>query len=136
MTRLLLAALLFAPCIAWAPGSRPVIPDGWGTPWRPPVAESGIASWYGAWHHGRLTSSGEPFDMHAMTAASRTLPMGSVVEVVCEATGRAVVVEITDRGPYIAGRVLDLSYAAAVALGMVSAGVADVRIYKSKEVAP
>lgn len=89
---------------------------------------SGLASWYGPRHHGRPTASGEAFDMHALTAAHRTLPLGTRVRVTDVENGRTVVVEITDRGPYAADRVIDLSYAAARALGVLQRGVAPVRL--------
>lgn len=78
----------------------------------------GLASWYGREFHGRRTASGKRYDMHAMTAAHRTLPFGSLVRVVNPATGKMIVVEITDRGPFIRRRVIDLSAAAARALGV------------------
>jgi rare lipoprotein A len=86
------------------------------------------ASWYGAEHHGKRTASGEPYDMHAMTAAHPTLPFGTRVVVTNLRNGRRVVVRINDRGPTIPGRGIDLSYAAARALGSVGAGVVPVRI--------
>ena len=93
-----------------------------------PVTMTGNASWYGAPHHGRLTASGEPFDMNALTAAHRSLPFGTRLRVVNLENDRAVEVRINDRGPGIAGRVLDLSYAAARALGAVGDGVIPVRM--------
>ncbi len=89
---------------------------------------SGLASWYGPGHHGRPTASGEAFDMHALTAAHRTLPLGTRVRVTNVENGRTVVVEITDRGPYAPDRVIDLSYAAASVLGLLQRGVAPVRL--------
>lgn len=106
--------------------------DGWGKPWMPPIAERGIASWYGHPFHGRTAANGEAYDMHAMTAASRTLPIGTVCEVVCKATGRAVVVCICDRGPYVPGRIIDLSYAAAQRLGILEQGVAVVEVFTAQ----
>lgn len=93
-----------------------------------PVTMTGNASWYGKPHHGRLTASGEPFDMNALTAAHRSLPFGTRLRVVNLENDRAVEVRINDRGPGIAGRVLDLSYAAARALGAVGDGVIPVRM--------
>ena len=87
----------------------------------------GAASWYGREQHGHLTASGERFDMHAFTAAHRSLRMGTWVRVTNLRNGRQVVVRINDRGPYSHGRVLDLSYAAANVLGMLNAGVVHVR---------
>jgi len=88
----------------------------------------GVASWYGKGFHGRRTSNGERFDMYAMTAAHRTLPLGSYVRVTSLATAKSVVVRINDRGPYVNGRVIDLSYVAAAELGMSRAGVTKVAI--------
>ncbi len=90
--------------------------------------ESGEASWYGAWHQGRPTSSGEPFDQNAMTAAHANLPLGSRVRVTLRDTGRSVVVTINDRQPPKPHRVIDLSRGAAARLGMVDQGVGDVTL--------
>lgn len=90
--------------------------------------ERGTASWYGTKFHGRFTASGERYDMHAMTAAHRTLPFGTIVEVTNLENRRRVRVRINDRGPFKKGRVIDLSYAAARKLGMVRQGLARVRI--------
>ena len=88
--------------------------------------DRGVASWYGADFHGRLAADGRPFDMYALTAAHRSLPLGSVVRVLNVRNGRSVVVRITDRGPYAPGRVIDLSYAAASRLGIAKQGLAPV----------
>jgi rare lipoprotein A len=88
----------------------------------------GTASWYGPGFHGRKTASGDRFDQEALTAAHRNLPLGSVVRVTNLENGRKVTVEINDRGPYIRGRVIDLSRGAARQLGMVQDGVAQVRV--------
>jgi len=90
--------------------------------------QTGYASWYGRDFQGRSTASGEIFDMHDYTAAHRSLPFGTRVRVTNEANGRSVVVRINDRGPWVEGRILDLSYAAAKALGMIESGVARVRL--------
>jgi rare lipoprotein A len=92
------------------------------------VYQVGKASWYGARHHGRRTASGERFDQHALTAAHRTLPFGTMVRVTSRANGRSVVVRINDRGPHGKGRIIDVSFAAAKRLGLVDAGVAPVRL--------
>jgi rare lipoprotein A len=89
---------------------------------------AGHASWYGQAFDGSPTASGEAFDMHALTAAHRTLPLGSRVLVHNLENDRQVVVKINDRGPYIQGRDIDLSYGAASALGMVPDGVVRVEI--------
>src|SRR5262245_3507324 len=107
-----------------APPARPVSAQT-GTQ---PSAQIGTASWYGRWHHGRETASGEVFDMYGLTAAHRTLPLGSRVLVTAVETGRSVVVTITDRGPYVEGRIIDLSYAAARRLAAVERGVIPVRL--------
>lgn len=90
--------------------------------------EEGIASWYGEEFHGRSTSSGEPYDMYAMTAAHRTLPLPSYVEITNLENGRKVVVRVNDRGPFHENRLIDVSYAAAHRLGMLETGTARVRI--------
>jgi rare lipoprotein A len=88
----------------------------------------GLASWYGPGFHGRKTASGERFDQNDLTAAHRKLPLGSEVRVTNLENGRSITVEINDRGPYIDGRVIDLSKAAAGRLGIIEDGVAEVRI--------
>ena len=89
-------------------------------------AQSGVATWYGPGFHGRKTASGERFNAGALTAAHRTLPFGTRVEVVNEATGRSVVVRINDRGPFGHRAVIDLSRASAAAIGIT--GSARVRL--------
>lgn len=91
-------------------------------------AQSGNASWYGNDFHGKRTSNGETYDMYAMTAAHKTLPMGVYVRVHNRDNGRESVVRINDRGPFVAGRIIDLSYAAAKDLGVIAGGTAPVRI--------
>jgi rare lipoprotein A len=88
----------------------------------------GVASWYGGRFQGRVMASGKPFDQELMTAAHRTLPLGSRVEVTNLSNGLSVVVRVMDRGPYVAGRTIDLSKAAANLLGFTSRGLARVRI--------
>ena len=95
---------------------------------KPLLVETGIASWYGAPYHNRRGSNGEIYDMHGMTAAHRTLPLGSIVRVTEIANGKAVLVRITDRGPFIEGRIIDLSQAAAAKLGVIQEGTAKVRV--------
>ncbi len=89
---------------------------------------TGRASWYGEAHHGLLTASGERYDMNALTAAHRTLPFGTRLRVMNLDNERVVEVRVNDRGPVIAGRILDLSYGAARKLGAVGAGVIPVSI--------
>ncbi|MBE7369012.1 septal ring lytic transglycosylase RlpA family protein [Ramlibacter sp. HM2] len=91
-----------------------------------PELARGRASWYGLKFHGRRTASGEPFDMNELTAAHQTLPFGTRVRVLNVDNGREVVVRINDRGPRIRGRIIDLSKAAAAALGFQRAGEARV----------
>jgi rare lipoprotein A len=88
----------------------------------------GRASWYGEFHHGQLTASGETFDMMQLTAAHRTLPLGTRLRVTNLENGRMVRVRVNDRGPYVDGRVVDLSLGAARALDMVERGVVPVRL--------
>lgn len=90
--------------------------------------ERGIASWYGTKFHGRRTSSGEPYDMYAMTAAHTTLPLPTYVRVTHRENGRSVVVRVNDRGPFVDDRIIDLSYAAAHRLGMLETGTAPVEL--------
>jgi rare lipoprotein A len=95
---------------------------------RPATVQVGKASWYGRWHAGRLTANGERFNPQALTCAHRTLPLGSVVKVTDLATGRNVSLEVNDRGPYVKGRILDLSEGAARELGVGDKGVTLVRL--------
>src|SRR4051794_13746994 len=86
--------------------------------------QSGAASWYGPGFHGKRTANGERFNTHALTAAHKTLPFGTQLRVTNERTGKSVVVRINDRGPYARGRVIDLSQAAADAVGILGVGTA------------
>lgn len=90
--------------------------------------EKGLASWYGSDFHGKKTSSGEVYDMYAETAAHKTLPLGTVVRVRNPANRREIVLRVNDRGPFVAGRVIDLSYAAARKLDIIGPGTAPVEI--------
>ena len=90
--------------------------------------QRGIASWYGSKFHGRKTSSGEIYNMHAMTAAHKTLPIPVYVRVKNLENGHSVNVRVNDRGPFVRGRIIDLSYAAAKKLGIIVAGTAEVEI--------
>jgi rare lipoprotein A len=105
------------------PGLGPLQPGG--TAPGALVRSNGLASFY---TEGQQTANGERFDPYAMTAAHRTLPFGTQLRVTNIATGRSVTVRVNDRGPYIKGRVVDLSYSAAMALGMVRSGVANVKL--------
>ena len=90
--------------------------------------QRGIASWYGRKFHGRKTSNGEIYDMYGLSAAHKTLPMGVYVKVTHLDNGRNLTVRINDRGPFVAGRIIDLSYGAARKLGIVDSGTAKVHI--------
>ncbi len=92
------------------------------------IEDRGVASWYGESFHGKQAANGELFDMEALTAAHRTLPLGSVVRVVNLANGKHLHVRITDRGPYVNSRILDLSRGAAARLGMMEGGLCVVRV--------
>ncbi len=88
----------------------------------------GRASWYGPDFHGKLTSNGERYNMHAATAAHKTLPMNTIVQVTNKRNGKRTIVRINDRGPFVASRIIDLSKKAAKELDMISAGTADVHL--------
>jgi len=103
---------------------------------KPLATETGKASWYGPPYHNRRGSNGEVYNMHAMTAAHRTLPLGSIVRVTNLKTGHAALVRITDRGPFIPGRVVDLSLAAARQLDVYQPGIADVKVEVMQTPAP
>ncbi len=95
---------------------------------QPGYDETGMASWYGDQFNGRPTATGERFDMHALTAAHKTLPLPGLVEVTNLANGRRIVVRVNDRGPFVDSRIIDLSRGSAEALGMLQAGVGEVRV--------
>ena len=120
--------LVAVPALALLAGcSRAVVTSPPG----PPAAgleEVGFASWYGAPHHGRRTASGEVYDMNQLTAAHRTLPFGTRLLVTNRDTSRSTEVRVNDRGPFVAGRILDLSYAAARQIGAVGPGIFPVRL--------
>ena len=116
-----LGAFLYHGCTAPRPIDRfPGYPIGF--------VEGGMASWYGPGFHGNKTANGERYDMYKLTAAHRTLPLGSVVVVHSLTSGRHVTVRINDRGPFAKGRILDLSLAGAQALGMVGNGTDQVEL--------
>ncbi|WP_243389780.1 septal ring lytic transglycosylase RlpA family protein [Arboricoccus pini] len=121
-----LSGILITPSFAeTASGDRNADNDGF--------SQVGKASWYGPGLHGRQTASGDSFDQNALTAAHRRLPLGSTVMVTNLQNGRSVTVLINDRGPFVPGRVIDLSRAAARDLGMTRSGVARVRIERVDE---
>jgi rare lipoprotein A len=90
--------------------------------------ETGVASWYGQDFHGRPTANGEIYDMYGLSAAHRLMPLGTMVRVTNRENGRSVAVKVNDRGPFVRGRILDLSYGAAKDLEMTAAGTASVTI--------
>jgi rare lipoprotein A len=94
----------------------------------PIYSESGVASWYGPPYHNRVGANGAVFDENGISAAHRTLPMGSLIRVTNVKTGQSAVMRVTDRGPFVAGRILDLSIGAAKAVGLWRAGTGEVRI--------
>jgi rare lipoprotein A len=118
------------------PSEAPIVSEDISSDAKPLLIETGIASWYGTPYHNRRGSNGEIYDMHAMTAAHRTLPLGSIVRVTCIENGESAVVRITDRGPFIEGRIIDLSQAAAQKIGLVRKGTAPVRIEVLKSPQP
>ena len=111
-----------------APAPTPTPPAARALPPEARAVWTGTASWYGEAHHRKKTASGEPFDMHALTAAHRTLPFGTRVRVTSLETGRSVTVRINDRGPFVGGRTVDISRAAAQSIGMIDRGVAKVKL--------
>jgi rare lipoprotein A len=121
---LLLATFMFGALAACGGTPKPTYFPGY------PVGfvERGVASWYGPGFHGNKTANGERYDMHQLTAAHRTLPLGSIAVIRSISTGRQVTVRINDRGPFARGRVLDLSLAGARALGMTGAGTDQIEL--------
>ncbi len=103
---------------------------------RPIYVETGVASWYGPPYHNRVSSSGEVFDMNQPTAAHRTLPLNSIVRVTNLKTQNSVLVRITDRGPFVPDRIIDLSVAAAKAVDVWRSGLAQVRLEVLQAPAP
>ncbi len=120
---LLVGLLLLASC-ASSPSTRTHAAKAYPLGYK----QRGIASWYGPGFHGNQTANGERYDMHRFTAAHRTLPMGSLVEVTSLTSGQRIKVRINDRGPFVRGRIIDLSYKAAQALGMAVQGTDRVEI--------
>ncbi len=114
----LVASLGVAGCSLFRPATPPVVGG----------VQVGVASWYGPGFHGNRTANGEIYDQYEMTAAHQTLPLGTRAMVTNLTNGRSVEVRINDRGPFVDGRVIDLSYAAARTLGMIGPGTARVRI--------
>jgi len=94
------------------------------------LAQCGTASWYGPGFHGHTTANGERFNQGALTAAHKSLPFGTRLKVTNKSNGRSVIVRINDRGPYVRGRMLDLSKGAASRIGMIGAGAGSVCVVK------
>ena len=117
---ILLAAAMAAGTFGSSASASPRAPEGY--------RQRGVASWYGPEFHGRRTASGERFDQEGLTAAHRSLPLGTRVRVTNLENGRSVIVTVTDRGPFVRGRVIDLSRGAARRLGILRAGTARVRV--------
>jgi rare lipoprotein A len=127
ISALLLAALMLAACAKKRHTvATPAAPRA--VPAEIRNGETGLASWYGHPYHGRAAADGEIYDMEKLTAAHRTLPFGTWVRVVNLSNGKTVDVRITDRGPFVENRVIDLSHAAAVSIELVGPGVAPVRL--------
>src|SRR5215831_6037536 len=118
-TVVLAVALGAAGCALFPHSAPPPVQNG---------VQLGVASWYGPGFHGNRTANGEIYDQYELTAAHRSLPLGTRVTVTNLSNGRAVEVRINDRGPYVGGRAIDLSYAAARTIGMIGPGTARVRI--------
>lgn len=132
----LLAGVLIQACAATPPPAKPGQPKPYrvmGT-WYQPLEhardfrETGLASWYGKDFHGRKTSSGEVYNMYGMTAAHKTLPLGTYVRVHNLNNNRSVDVRVNDRGPFVRGRIIDLTYSAARHIDMLGPGTAPVRV--------
>jgi rare lipoprotein A len=122
-------ATVFSLALSGCATSRATGPSPPSEPARAPTpGEIGEASWYGKAHHGKPTASGETYDMHELTAAHPTLPLGTRVLVTNLENGRSVQVRINDRGPTVKGRIIDLSYAAARRLGAIENGTIPVQV--------
>ncbi len=119
---------LFVMCLIFVIGSACSIPRVQVRIENGNRVEYGLASWYGEDFHGRLTANGEVYDMYKPSAAHKTLPLGTKVKVTNRENGNTMVVRINDRGPFVRGRIIDLSYAAAATLGMLEDGVVPVRV--------
>jgi rare lipoprotein A len=127
---IMLAAILLAGCGHKKHARRippPPAPAPSAAP-KPAYTETGVASWYGHPYHGRLAANGEIYDMEKLTAAHRTLPFDTWLRVVNLDNSKTVEVRVTDRGPFVEGRIIDLSHAAARAIDMIGPGIARVRL--------
>jgi rare lipoprotein A len=123
-----LAAVLLAGCAHKKHARRTPPPPAPSVAPQPGYSETGVASWYGHPYHGRRAANGEIYDMEKLTAAHRTLPFETWLRVVNLDNGETVEVRINDRGPFVEGRIIDLSHAAARAIDMIGPGIARVRI--------
>jgi rare lipoprotein A len=121
-----IAAMTLGHCVLAAPSAEILATEIQAV--RPEPHQTGLASWYGPAHNGQKAASGETFDPRQLTAAHRDLPFGAVVRVTDLGSGKSVVVRINDRGPFVRGRVIDLSEEAARRLGMLDRGVTSVTI--------
>jgi rare lipoprotein A len=115
------SVLALAACGSSGLQPMPSVDRGWN--------QTGMASWYGGEFHGRTTANGEVYDMYGLTAAHKTLPFDTLVEVQNLDNGTSVQVRINDRGPFVRGRIIDLTYAAAERIGMIGPGTARVRVH-------
>lgn len=138
----MMSCLLLASCGTTGHRVRVETGPSWMRPWERPYwvdgvryvpllkadgfREEGMASWYGVEEHGNRTSNGELFDMHKPTAAHKTLPLGSFIRITSKVSGKSTVLRVNDRGPFVSGRIVDLSYRAAQDLDMVGGGVTPV----------
>ena len=125
---ILLPMMLLAMCAGTAPTPSAAGKEASAVEAGPSQIAVGIASWYGKEHHGKTTANGEIFDMNKLTAAHRSLRFGTTIRVTNLSNGQSVEVRVNDRGPFVAGRIIDLSMEAARRLGMVTAGLAKVKL--------
>lgn len=116
------------PQVAPAPAAAPAVPPALPVPAKRIYRETGTASWYGRESQGRTTASGEVFDMYGMSAAHRTLPLGTVIRVTNLDNYKSVTVKVNDRGPFVKNRIIELSYGAAKELGFIAQGTTTVKI--------
>ena len=122
------AGRALALCLVGALAAGACVSPWAGRKGEPGYKQNGVASWYGPGFHGKKTANGETYDMHAMTAAHKELPFDTIVEVLNRDNGRRVKVRINDRGPFVAGRIIDLSRRAARKLDMIDLGVVTVEV--------
>lgn len=116
------------PEVAGKPTAATTVDEAYVAAHAPIYSETGVASWYGPPYHNRVGADGTIYNEHHLSAAHRTLPLGSLIRVTNVRTGQSAVMRVTDRGPFVAGRILDLSLAAAKAVGVYAPGTAEVRV--------